>query len=104
MGIDRPDDADVPPDKHPNHPADRVQAETRYRQEYDADLRAAAARQERTEPAGRPEPGARSKPGEQTETGARSKPGEQTENGQQAQPGSGWEETAELSRGTQVGK
>jgi len=92
VGIDRPDDADVPPDKHPNHPADRVQAETRYRQEYDADLRAAAARQERTEPAGRPEPG------------ARSKPGEQTENGQQAQPGSGWEETAELSRGTQVGK
>ena len=86
MGIDRSDDAEVPPDKHSNHPADRVQAETRYRQEYYTDLRAAAARQEPTEPVGRSEPG------------ARSQPGEQTENGQQAQPGSSWEERAELSR------
>jgi hypothetical protein len=74
MGIDRPDDADVPPDKHPDHPADRAQAETRYRQEYDAEAR---ARQERAEPADRPEPG---------------KPAEN------AQPGSSWTETAELSR------
>ena len=86
MGIDRSDDAEVPPDKRSNHPADRVQAETRYRQEYYTDLRAAAARQEPTEPVGRSEPG------------ARSQPGEQTENGQQAQPGSSWEERAELSR------
>jgi len=86
VGIDRSDDAEVPPDKRSNHPADRVQAETRYRQEYYTDLRAAAARQEPTEPVGRSEPG------------ARSQPGEQTENGQQAQPGSSWEERAELSR------
>ena len=110
MGIDRPDDADVPPDKHSNHRADRNQAETRYRQEYDADLRARAAMQERTEPAGRSETGARSKPSEQTEPATRSKtsdqtepatrskPGERTENAQQAQPGSLWQETAELSR------
>jgi len=86
VGIDRSDDAEVPPDKHSNHPAHRVPAETRYRQDYDADLRAAAARQEPTEPVGRSEPG------------ACSQPGEQTENGQQAQPGSSWEERAELSR------
>jgi hypothetical protein len=122
VGIDRPDDADVPPDKHSNHRADRNQAETRYRQEYDADLRARVAMQERTEPAGRSETGARSKPSEQTEPATRSKPsdqtepatrskpsdqtepatrskpGERTENAQQAQPGSLWQETAELSR------
>ena len=86
MGIDRPDDADVPPDKHSDRPADRAPAETRYRHEAYADLRAAAAIEERTEPAARSEPGARSKPAEQ--------PG----NGQRAQPGSSWEETAELSR------
>jgi len=85
VGIDRPDDADVPRGKHSDRPADRAPAETRYRQEYYADLRAAAI-EERTEPAARSEPGARSKPAEQ--------PG----NGQQAQPGSSWEETAELSR------
>ena len=86
MGIDRPDDADEPPDKHSDRPSGRAPAETRYRQEYDADLRAAAL-QERTESAGRSEPGARSKP-----------PGEQTENDQQPPPGTSWEETAELSR------
>jgi hypothetical protein len=86
VGIDRPDDADVPPDKRSDRPADRAPAETRYRQEYYADLRAAAAIEERTEPAARSEPGARSKPAEQ--------PG----NGHQAQPGSNWEQTAELSR------
>ena len=91
MGIDRPHDADVPPDKDPNHPADRVPAEPRFRQEYDVDLRAAAM-QKRTESAGRPEPGARSKPGEQTEPAAPPKAREQ------AQPASNWEETAELSR------
>jgi hypothetical protein len=122
VGIDRPDDPDVPPDKHSDHPARRAPAETRNREDYYADLHAATAAQERTEPVGRSEPGARSKPGEQTEPvgrsepGARSKPGEQTEptarsepeapskpsepteNGQQARPGSNWEETAELSR------
>jgi hypothetical protein len=84
VGIDRPDDADVPPDKDPDRPANRPPAETRYRQECYDDLRAAT--EERTDPAARSEPGARSKPAEQ--------PG----NGQQAQPGSGWEETAELFR------
>ena len=32
MGIDRPDDADVPPDKDPDRPVNRPPAETRYRQ------------------------------------------------------------------------
>jgi hypothetical protein len=84
VGIDRPDDADVPPDKHPDRPAGRAPAETRYRQECDADLRATVGMQERTEPAGGFEPGARAKPGEHTEPAAR--------------PGSSWTETAELSR------
>ncbi len=86
MGIDRPDDAEVPRDKLSDHPADRSRAETRYRQEYDTDLRATAPMQKRTEPVGRSEPG------------ARSKPGGQTENGQPAQHGSSWAETTELSR------
>jgi hypothetical protein len=80
VGIDRPDDADVPSDEHSDHPADRADAsatgdgqvgrapaETRFREEYDADLRAAEAK-ERAEPA---------------------------ENGQQA---GSWEETAEQAR------
>jgi hypothetical protein len=87
VGIDRPDDADLPSDKPHDRPARRGPAETRYRQEYDADLRATVAAQERPEPAARSEPGARSKPTE-----------ERAENGQQAQPRSTWEETAELSR------
>ena len=104
MGIDRPDDVNVPPDDHSDPPARRLPAETRYRQEYDADLRAACAAEERTEPAGPSEPGARSKPGERSEPPGRSEPeaqsksGKPTENRQQAQPGSSWEETAELSR------
>jgi hypothetical protein len=86
VGIDRPDDADVPSDKPSDRPAHRGQAETRYRQDYDVALRAAAM-EERTESAGRSEPGARSKPAE-----------ERAENGQQPQPRSNWEEKAELSR------
>jgi len=78
VGIDRPDDAEVPRDKLSDHPADRARADTRHRQEYDADLRATAPMQKRTEPVGRSEPG------------ARSKPGGQTENGQLAQHGSSW--------------
>jgi hypothetical protein len=111
VGIDLPDDADdpadkqpdPPADKQPDPPADRVQPETRFRQEYHADLRAAAM-QERTEPAGRFEPGARSKPAEQPdpaarpEPAARSGPSEPTENGHRPQPSSSWEQTAELSR------
>ena len=94
MGIDRPDDADVPSD----HPADRsdrsgdgggqagrAPAETRYRQEYETELRA-AEREGRTEPAERSEPR------------ARSKAGEPAEEGQQAKSASSWEETAEQSR------
>ena len=97
MGIDRSDDADVPSDEHSDHPADRAdksadgggkagraRPETRYRQEYCADLHAKVEGQ--TEPAGRSEPG------------ARSKAGEPAENGQQAKPTASWEETAEQSR------
>ena len=97
MGIDRPDDADVPPDKQSGRPPDRVPAETRFRQEAYDDLRATAGIQERTEPAGRSEPGARSNLREQPEPVSSPKPQEQNSD-QQAQPGSTWEETAELSR------
>jgi hypothetical protein len=99
VGIDGSDDADVPSDKHSDHAADRADAsanggrqagrapaETRYRQAYDADLRAAVGGEERTEPAGRAEPG------------ARSKAGEPAENGQQAKPAVSWEEMAERAR------
>jgi hypothetical protein len=86
VGIDRPDDPDVPPDEHSDLPANRPPAETRSRQDYYADLRAATAAAERTEPSGRPEPG------------ARAKPAEPTENGHQTQPTATWEQTAELSR------
>ena len=74
MGIDRPDDANVPSD----NPADRTsapgdvggaQAETRYRQEYDADQRGVPVIEERTEPAARSEPGARSKAEEPAKNG-----------------------------------
>jgi hypothetical protein len=78
VGIDRPDDADVPPDKRPDRPANRPPAETRFRQECYDDLRATT--EERPAPA------------------ARSEPPKQTENGQQTSAGSSWEETAELSR------
>jgi hypothetical protein len=80
VGIDRPDDPDVPPDKRSDQPAHRAPAETRSHEEYYADLRAAVALRDRSDP------------------GARSKPGEQTENDPQAQPGASWEENAELSR------
>jgi hypothetical protein len=83
VGIDRSDDADVPPDQPTDPSADRADtpadgdrqpgrapAETRTRQEYHADLRAATA-QEQTEPA---------------------------ENGQQAKPAASWEERAEQFR------
>lgn len=80
MRIDRPDDPDVPPDKRSDQPAHRAPAETRSHEEYYADLRAAVALRERSDP------------------GARSKPGEQTENDPASQPGTSWEETAELSR------
>jgi hypothetical protein len=84
VAIDRPDNANVPPDDPPDPPARHPPAETRSRQEYYADRHAAA--QERTDPASRSEPEAQSQPG---------KP---TENNQPAQPVSSWEETAELSR------
>ena len=48
MGIDRPDGADGPSGEHPgrpDNPADRGRAETRSREEYYNDLRAAVARQ-----------------------------------------------------------
>ena len=76
MGIDRPDDANVPPDKDPDRPANRLPAETRYRQECYDDLRAATEQP--------PQPSARSKPA-----------GEQTENAPSA---TSWEENAEQSR------
>jgi hypothetical protein len=58
VGIDQPDDADVPPDGRADHQDDQgdvggragraggVQAETRYRQEYYADLRVAVSAEE----------------------------------------------------------
>ena len=77
MGIDRPDDADVPSDEHSDHSdhsADRADAsaaragqvgrapaETRSREEYYVALRAAEAT-ERAGPAAQSEPAARSKP------------------------------------------
>ena len=83
MGIDRPDDAEVPSGEHSDNPADRADAsaegdrpnadapaETRFREEYYVALRAAEAK-ERAEPA---------------------------ENGQQAKPSASWDETAEQSR------
>jgi hypothetical protein len=95
VGIDHPDDANVPSD----NPTDRTptpandgqqssasNSETRYRHEYYADQRGPAVIEERTEPAGRSEPGVRFK----TE--------EPAENGHQANGTSSWEETAELSR------
>lgn len=94
MGIDRPDDADVPRGGHPHRPADRgsaagggkTPAETRSHEECYIDLRGAAGIEKRTEPAGRAEPAARSKP-----------PGS-TENEQQAKAAGNWEEKADLSR------
>jgi len=58
VGVDRPDEADVPPDGHADHRDDEgggggrggqgggVQAETRHRQEYYADLRVAVSAEE----------------------------------------------------------
>src|SRR3984893_14425915 len=58
MGVDRPDDADLPPDGHADRQDDQasggsrtgrsggVQAETRHRQEYYADLRVAVSAEE----------------------------------------------------------
>jgi len=76
VGIDRPDDADVPPDKDPDRPVNRPPAETRYRQECYDDLRAAT--EQPTQPPARPKPA-----------------GEQTENAPSA---TSWEENAERSR------
>ena len=76
MGIDRPDDADVPPDKDPDRPVNRPPAETRYRQECYDDLRAAT--EQPTQPPARPKPA-----------------GEQTENAPSA---TSWEENAEQYR------
>ena len=83
MGIDRPDDANVPPDKDPDRPANRLPAETRYREEYCEDLRAAEMEERRE---GRAEPG------------PRSRAGEPVENGHPAKPTPSWEEKAEESR------
>jgi hypothetical protein len=105
MGIERPDDPDVPPDGDPDDHSSAArdggkqpgsaQAETRYRQECYVDLRNAAAIEERTEPSGRAEPGARSKPLEPDENKQQAKP---AENGQQAKASASWEETEELGR------
>ena len=58
MGVDRPDDPDVPPDGRADHRDDQgggggragrasgIQAETRHRQEYYADLRVAVSAEE----------------------------------------------------------
>jgi hypothetical protein len=49
VGADRPDDADMPPDDHPDRRDDRARndpAETRTRQEYYSELRATVSREE----------------------------------------------------------
>jgi hypothetical protein len=58
VGADRPDDAEMPPDEHPDRPSGRspngsrpagsdgAEAETRYRHEYYADLRVAVSAEE----------------------------------------------------------
>ena len=94
MGIERPEDDDVPRGEHPDRPGRPApdaggrqdQAETRFRQEAYVDLRAVAGIQERTEPSGRAEPG------------ARSKPLEPTEHKQQPKLTASWDKTAELGR------
>jgi hypothetical protein len=91
VGIDRSDDADVPSDEHSDRPPDRADppaadgrqsgrppAETRSRQEYDADLRATDV-EERTEPE------------------VRSKAEEPAENGQHTKPSANWGDTAKLA-------
>jgi hypothetical protein len=80
VGIDRPDDPDVPPDDPSDPQSRRPPPETRYRQDYDADLRAAYAAQERTDPPVPSEPEPRSKPAENNQVGPT------------------WQETADLSR------
>ena len=96
MGIDRSDDTDVSSNERSDHPADRADrsadgdgktgqapAETRYREEYCEDLRAAEMEERRE---GRAEPG------------TRSRAGEPVENGHPAKPTPSWEEKAEESR------
>jgi hypothetical protein len=96
VGIDRSDDADASSNERSDHPADRADrsadgdgkagqapAETRYREEYYEDLRAAEMEERRE---GRAEPG------------TRSRAGEPVENGHPAKPTPGWEEKAEESR------
>jgi hypothetical protein len=83
VGIDRPDDPDdpdVPPDDPSDPQSRRPPPETRYRQDYDADLRAACAAQERTDPPVPSEPEPRSKPADNNQVGTT------------------WQETADLSR------
>ena len=49
MGADRPDDADMPPEDHPDRRDDRARndpAETRTRQEYYSELRATVSREQ----------------------------------------------------------
>jgi hypothetical protein len=114
MGIDRPDDPDVPRDNPSDRPADRPPPETRFRQEAYDDLRAETEPEERTEPSARSEPGARSNPErrsenaqqpepvsgteERTEPAARSESEQQSEKAQQPEPVSSWEENAKTSR------
>jgi hypothetical protein len=103
VGIDRPDDADVPSDEYSDRPADRsdatddrnqradrpsgAQIETRYRQEYEAELRSAASADDQQEIA---------------EVEERSEAGrfeEETSGADERVDGEPWDETAERSRG-----
>jgi len=101
VGIDRSDDAGDPPAEQPDRSADRADAapadhgkqpsrreqiEPRSREEAWTDLRGTVGLQERTEPAGPSEPG------------ARSKTGEPSENGHQPKAEPSWEEKANESR------
>jgi hypothetical protein len=89
VGIDRPDDADVPPDRQSDHLAERPdvadhdsrrthrtgneQVELRDRQEYDADLRAEVSAEQRTKATEAIRPDGRSASGEWDGTAERSR-------------------------------
>jgi hypothetical protein len=89
VGIDRPDDTDVPPDRQSDHLAERPdvadhdsrrthrtgneQVELRDRQEYDADLRAEVSAEQRTKATEAIRPDGRSASGEWDGTAERSR-------------------------------
>jgi hypothetical protein len=108
MGNDLPDDADVPPDEHSDQPADRAdmsrddggrsdrvgrdQVETRGRDEYYADLRAAIADERTNVPD-------RARAEDQAEATERAEAGRPAQAAKPTKEAEGWEESAERYRG-----